>query len=651
MKKLSIRKGNIIYIGNKKYEVINAVDLKQALLKDADTGETGLFPIQQLRAAPESETVKNNRAPVEHIKEEHMEEAKRRYEIIKPLLGAGRTRMDIGRRAKEYGHCAETLYIWINKYEAEGTLSALAPMYEDRGGKGKHRIKEEVETVIAEVIQGFMEKGKKFTTKEIHREVKIKCRNAGLKAPHENTLRNRIGGMSKREIMKHTEGSAKAGAVYDPVRGSFNVSHPLDVIQIDETPLDIIIVDEVYRQPMGRPFITIAEDICSRTAYGFYISLEHPSFFTVGQCLYMGIMPKQEFLREAGVEGEWDVWGLPQKVVIHTDNAKWYRGKDMRRFCDEYGWDVTFRPKKMPKYGGHIERLIETVNNEIHKLPGTTYSNPKEKGEYDSEAKAVMTIKELEAWVTNFIVREYHNRPHDGLNKMTPMKKYEIGILGDETTPGTGLPDIIQGDDAIKLKLSLLPMVERTVQRNGVTIDSIPYYSDVLRQYAEREEPGKKKKREYVFKRDPRDISIIYFYAPDLKEYFPIPYRNVSWPPISIWDLRKAQKHLKDKNIEGYNEYNIFKAHIERKRIEEEAAKKTKAVRREHAAKERYREREKMGKNKAASSEPLHKTAKYAGGIAKRAVESSVDDIFANPKPSGDIEVIHPEKDEEGDER
>ena len=57
-----------------------------------------------------------------------------------------------------------------------------------------------------------------------------------------------------------------------------------------------------------------------------------------------------------------------------------------------------------------------------------------------------------------------------------------------------------------------------------------------------------------------------------------------------------------------------------------------------------------MGKGKAAASEPLHKTAKDAPGISKRAVESSIDDIFANPKPFADIEIIYQDKDKEGDE-
>lgn len=36
-----------------------------------------------------------------------------------------------------------------------------------------------------------------------------------------------------------------------------------------------------------------------------------------------------------------------------------------------------WRPVAKPRYGAHIERLLGTLNEEIHGLAGTTFSNPK----------------------------------------------------------------------------------------------------------------------------------------------------------------------------------------------------------------------------------------------------------------------------------
>ncbi|MGO8847950.1 MAG: hypothetical protein ACLQFI_22030, partial [Methylocella sp.] len=43
-----------------------------------------------------------------------------------------------------------------------------------------------------------------------------------------------------------------------------------------------------------------------------------------------------------------------------------------------------WRPPGTPHFGGHIERLIGTQMGAVHLLPGTTQSNPSERGDYDS---------------------------------------------------------------------------------------------------------------------------------------------------------------------------------------------------------------------------------------------------------------------------
>ena len=40
--------------------------------------------------------------------------------------------------------------------------------------------------------------------------------------------------------------------------GSFVVERALDVVQIDHTPMDIVVVDDLYRRPLGKPYLTLA---------------------------------------------------------------------------------------------------------------------------------------------------------------------------------------------------------------------------------------------------------------------------------------------------------------------------------------------------------------------------------------------------------
>jgi hypothetical protein len=49
---------------------------------------------------------------------------------------------------------------------------------------------------------------------------------------------------------------------------------------------------------------------------------------------------------------------------------------------------LEYRPVAQPHMGGHIERLLGTLMGALHELPGATFSSPKQRGNYDSDARA-----------------------------------------------------------------------------------------------------------------------------------------------------------------------------------------------------------------------------------------------------------------------
>jgi hypothetical protein len=61
----------------------------------------------------------------------------------------------------------------------------------------------------------------------------------------------------------------------------------------------------------------------------------------------------------------------------------------------------TCRPPGEARFGGHIERLIGTQMGKLHLLPGATFSNAKEVGEYDSKRHAALTLRELERYIAS----------------------------------------------------------------------------------------------------------------------------------------------------------------------------------------------------------------------------------------------------------
>jgi len=202
-----------------------------------------------------------------------------------------------------------------------------------------------------------------------------------------------------------------------------------------------------------------------------------------------------------------------------------------------------------------------------------------------------MTIGEFEQWFTELVVNVYHKKEHSELG-MTPEEKYLEGIFGLGDYPGTGLPPIIE--DTKTLRYSLLPSIERTVQKTGITIDHVTYFSEVLRKWIIPQGASKKaSSRLFICKRDPRDISKIYFYDPDINKYFEIPYRNIKNPKINLYELRNTIAKIKADKGETHSidETTLFQTYHRMKKIEENSKIQTKKARRQKSSKKHLDEK------------------------------------------------------------
>ena len=93
-------------------------------------------------------------------------------------------------------------------------------------------------------------------------------------------------------------------------------------------------------------------------------------------------------------------------------------------------------------------------------------------------------------------------------------------------------------------------------------------------------------------RRDPRDISVVYFYDPQAQQYLRIPYRDTSRPSMSVWELQKIRRQLKNEGRRSVDEQIIFDACARMRVIEEEAKRNTKSARREQQRRRLHASRE-----------------------------------------------------------
>ena len=501
------------------------------------------------------------------LPDEAWAQARHRTEIIGPLAAlevVGHEAAD--EAAQALGLSRRQVYVLIRRArQGTGLVTDLTPG-RSGGGKGKGRLPEPVERIIRELLQ------KRFLTKQkrslaaFHREVAQACKTQKLPAPARNTVAQRIAGLHPAKIARSRGGQDAAR----PLQGAGGippeVTMPLEQVQIDHTVIDLIVVDERDRQPIGRPYLTLAIDVFTRCVLGMVVTLEAPSAVSVGLCLAHAACDKRPWLEGLNVEMDWPMSGKPR--LLYLDNAAEFKSEALRRGCEQHGIRLDYRPPGQPHYGGIVERIIGTAMQMIHdELPGTTFSNPGQRGEYDSEKMATLTLRELERWLA-LAVGTYHGSVHNGLLQ-PPAARWA------EAVERVGVPAVVTRPTAFLV--DFLPVIRRTLTRTGFVIDHIHYYADALKPWIARRE----RLPAFLIRRDPRDISRIWVLEPEGQHYLEIHYRTLSHPAVTLWEQRQALAKLRQLGREQVDESALFRMIGQMREIVTTAQKATRKARRD----------------------------------------------------------------------
>jgi putative transposase len=571
---LCIASGEKVSYEGAEYIITQVIDFKNVVAQKCGTRGFETLPISQLRPTnAQIESDLSTKNLMEAATDDEWNKALDKKKIIDQLNMSGKKVVEA---AKAAGVCRSTIYNWITRLENTGLLSDLLNEERD-GGRGEGRLRPEVEAVIKTTIVDFHLKKRKSVVKT-YEELKKRSMNAGLRIPNIKTLYKRVSWLSEYDKIAATKGKELAEQLCFPKPGRvIGASTLLSHVQIDHMFLDIEIVDDRDRKPIGRAWLTLIIDVFSRMVLGLYISLDHPSAFSAGMCIVNAILPKELWLHKLGIEAEWPCWG--KMITIQMDNAKEFRGNTIRRACEEYGIDPLFRAVKKPRYGAYIERYLGTVAEELKALPGATFSSPDERGCYDSSGNAALTFSELEKYLVNFIVGDYHQRIHSELD-MSPIAKWHEGVFGTAQIPGRGLPPFVLDEN--RLRLDFMPYFEATIQSDGVQWEYIHYYDDVFRHWYRVMSPeNPRKSLTHRFHYNPRDISSLFFYDRKEKRYFSIPYRDPSQSPMSKWERDSIRRKLHSEGVKNINEELIFATRKKNHALFENAVEETKQQRRE----------------------------------------------------------------------
>ena len=319
--------------------------------RDLANGSTFNCDPSLLKAAPRARHGQAGAAQrIDVAVDNDRETAHQREAVLRTISEQGNLSRQVADAAANLGVSVRTVFRWLAAYRQLPQTSSLLP--NPMGPpKGTKRIDAKVEEVIESVINDVYLSKPRAKKEEVARMVGLRCEAMGLKAPSRKPILARLSALDKSVVAKARLEPGEAAALVDFVPGTYKVVKPLDVVQIDHTLADVIVVDEENRLPIGRPWLTLAVDVATRVIVGFYVSLEAPSSTSVALCIAQAVLPKEQWLRQRELNCVWPVWGLPK--AVHADNGADFTAAALRRGCDEHGIKLILRPIANPHYGAH----------------------------------------------------------------------------------------------------------------------------------------------------------------------------------------------------------------------------------------------------------------------------------------------------------
>lgn len=515
-------------------------------------------------------------------------DAKRRESCVVDVLSDARPfEQAVSEIASKEGISSRTLLRWVSAYRRWPSLESL--LLDGRGVRSNaRRLPAATETLINRAIDNIYLTQPKGSYEAVTEEVWRLCDASELRRPSRNAVIRRLKGLDPWIVARHQLGREEAKRRLGAKPGSLSVQRPLAFVQIDHTRVDVHVVDDKHRRDIGRPWITLAIDVATRCIVGFHLSLEAPSSLSVAACLTQTCLPKDDWLEARGIETQWPIWGLPQK--LHADNAKEFKTEALSRGCSEWGIQLDWRPIGSPHYGGHIERLIGTLMGRIHLLPGSSDSNPQKRGKYKPDKKSRLTMTELEHWIALEITGRYHMSIHRSLRK-APLHAWQDWFADRGKHPAVP-------SDSDRLRLSFMPIIYRKLSPQGIRFNHIQYWDDALLAIGHMKAP-------MLLRYDPRDISCL-FALDDKGRYWRIPYADVRLPSITLAEAQAATKLMDRQERKRSTGQLVVKRALKQREIVEKAEGATRKVRRDHQRTSDAKRQIAQHKNTTAPSEAVN---------------------------------------------
>ncbi|WP_319517578.1 Mu transposase C-terminal domain-containing protein [uncultured Martelella sp.] len=258
---------------------------------------------------------------------------------------------------------------------------------------------------------------------------------SALSVPSASTIRRRIRGLDPYYVDSKRYGLQWANRKYALYENGVEASFPLERVEIDHYKLDVVSLlsesgalhglsqEQLSAIERGRRWVCVASDVATRCIVGLSLT-DSPSTASAIRTLEHITMDKPALAQGLGCEHGWEMHGTPAKVV--TDQGSEFFSVDFQTKVGGLNSAIEYSPAGLPHLRGHVERAFRTFGSELMPLlAGRTFSNSKERGDYDAMGLASLSDDDLLEVLVNFIVDIYHQKPHAGLGGETPSNAWK----------------------------------------------------------------------------------------------------------------------------------------------------------------------------------------------------------------------------------
>lgn len=455
-----------------------------------------------------------------------------------------------------------TVYRWHRKYLQSEDTRSLIPRTDLRGSRFKKQ-PEKLNKLFMSVVEKAYTTSVLVTGQEIYNRLQYEINLLNqrllpfeqLMIPSKRTVYRMINAISPYEMAQMKYGKASAEKKFRLSLGKTQTENILERVEVDHTPLDLFLVDEKSKLPIGRPTLTVILDHFSRMLLGYYISFQNPSTASVMGALRHAILPKNNskpIFPDLNVEHEWPCYGIPDVMVL--DNGLEFHSNDLESVAFDLGIRIQYCPKHEPRFKGSVERYLKTVNYTFaSQLPGASAARFHLRGEYDPLINAIFTLGEFNHLFEKWVLDVYSQTIQRGI-KTTPWQKWQDGLK-------MRAPKLPKSPSELNTRIGKVEA--RKLRRDGINLKGIIYNDESLSTLVRLHGEGIKVRVLY----DPQDLAEIQIWGPDAE--FPLTVLALDQAyarGLTELQHQLIQKSIRENGLKALNKEALTKAKSEMSR-------------------------------------------------------------------------------------